>query len=372
MRATALHPPPPTPITLMRVPVRASSSISYFKSSISISPSMMPMVTSLLQHFLDPGCIFLSQPCVLLQLCGIHRETRGSTPHGVVHFERPVLNAFGETKARLALQDFLGDIAQAGQLGARARKEDSADERAFHSDACEFAAYEAEQLFRAGSQNAIDEVARHFPRLAIFRGGQVHQNILRVALGEGAAEFDFDQFGVLEAETQALREIARKVIAADADGGGEVHGVAVVDHELGGLRADIDHGDALAAILGQDGGVARSQRFVDRLLHGEVSGVDGADDGVVLLNARSDQVNVDFQARGQHPARVAVPGMVVHHEILWEELEHHAVFHQLHAGGALDDTPDVGLLDLLHVAKFQYPAAISAAHGGAAHAHDYS
>src|SRR5260370_38291892 len=114
MRSTALQPPPPTPITLMRVPVRASSSISYFKSSISISPSMMPMVTSLLQHFLDPGCIFLSQPGVLLQLCGIHRETRGGAPDRGVHCERPILNAFGTTKARLALQDFLGDIAQAG------------------------------------------------------------------------------------------------------------------------------------------------------------------------------------------------------------------------------------------------------------------
>src|SRR5271154_1551515 len=107
MRATALHPPPPTPITLMRVPVRASSSISYFRSSISISPSMIPMVTSLLQHFPDPGCIFLAQPGVLLQLCGIHRETRGGTPHGVVHFEWPVLNAFGQAKTRLALQDLL-------------------------------------------------------------------------------------------------------------------------------------------------------------------------------------------------------------------------------------------------------------------------
>ena len=180
-----------------------------------------------------------------------------------------------------------------------------------------------------------------------------------------------DQFGVLEAEAQALGEIAREVIAADADGGGEVHGVAVVDHQFGGLRADIDHGDALAAILRQDGGVAGGQRFVDRLLHREVRGVDGADDGVVLLNGRGDQVDVDFQARGEHLARVAVPGMIVHHEILREELQHHAVFHQLHAGGALDDAPDVGLLDLLHVAEFQHAAAVGAAHGGAAHAHHY-
>src|ERR1019366_3416620 len=111
--------------------------------------------------------------------------------------------------------------------------------------------------------------------------------------------------------------------------------------------------------------------FKDRLLHREVGGVDGADEGVVLLNGGGDQVDVDFQARGEHFARVMVPGMAVHHEILREELEDHAVFHQLHAGGALHDAPDVGLLDLLHVAELEHAAAVGAAHGGATHANNY-
>src|SRR5664279_2857326 len=120
MRATALQPPPPTPITLIRVPDRASSSISYFRSSISMSPSMMPMVTSLLQHLSDPGCFFLLQPGVLLQLGGIHGEPGDGAPRGVVVFERPILNSLGEAEARLALQNLFGDIAHAGQLGAGA------------------------------------------------------------------------------------------------------------------------------------------------------------------------------------------------------------------------------------------------------------
>ena len=88
--------------------------------------------------------MFLLQPGVLLQLRGVHRETRGGTPRGVVHFERPILNAFGEAEARLALEDFLGGIAQPGQLGAGAGEEDAADEGAFHADAGELAAHETE------------------------------------------------------------------------------------------------------------------------------------------------------------------------------------------------------------------------------------
>src|SRR5450432_1899492 len=183
MRATALHPPPPTPITLMRVPLRASSSISYFRSSIFKSPSMMPMGTSSLQHFFDPICIFLLQPGVLLQLRGKHGQARGGTPRGVVQFDWPILNALGEAEARLALEDFLGGIAQAGQFGACTGEEDAADERAFHADAREFAADELEQLRGAGSHNAVDQVARRFARLAILGGGQLHQDILGSVLG---------------------------------------------------------------------------------------------------------------------------------------------------------------------------------------------
>src|ERR1035437_2073390 len=324
---------------------------------------------SLLQHFADPGCTFLLQPGVLLQLRGVHGETRGGTPRGVVKLERPVLNTFGETETGLALEDVLGDVAQAGQFGAAAAEENAADERAFHADAGEFAAYEAKQLLGAGAQNAVDQGALRFARLAIFRGGQFHQDLLGGAFGQRAAEFHFDQLGVLEAEAETLGEIAREVVAGDAAGGGEVHGVAIVDHQFGGFRADIDHGDALAAVLGQDGGVAGAERFEDRLLHREVVGVDGADEGVVLLNGGGDQVDVDFQARGEHFARVTVPGMAVHHEILREELQDHAVFHQLHPGGALHNAADVGLLDLLHVAELEHAAAVGAAHGGATHAH---
>ena len=82
-------------------------------------------------------------------------------------------------------------------------------------------------------------------------------------------------------------------------------------------------------------------------------------------------MNVDFQARGQHLARVAVAGMIVHHEILREELQHHAVFLQLHAGGAVHHAVTSRLLDLPHVAQFHHAAAIGAAHGGAAHAHHH-
>ncbi len=110
-----------------------------------------------------------------------------------------------------------------------------------------------------------------------------------------------------------------------------MHGIAIIDHQLGGLRTDIHHRNSFAPVLRQNRGVTRGERLVHRFLHREMRRVDGADDGVVLLHRGRHQVDVDFQARCQHLSRIAVAGMLIHHEILREELQHHPVFHQLHA-----------------------------------------
>ena len=52
--------------------------------------------------------------------------------------------------------------------------------------------------------------------------------------------FQLDQFGIFEADAEALRQVAREMIAADSDGGSQANGIAVIDHQLGRLRANVD------------------------------------------------------------------------------------------------------------------------------------
>ena len=61
-------------------------------------------------------------------------------------------------------------------------------------------------------------------------------------------------------------------------------------------------------------------------------------------------------------------GVIVHHEILREQLQHHAVFLQLHVGGAVHHAVHVALFDLPHMAQLHHAAPVRAAHRGAAHA----
>src|ERR1022692_32546 len=372
MRATALHPPPPTPITLMRVPRRASSSISYFRSSMSAS-----MMSSIVSSLSNRVISVISQPAgvcppfLSLELGGVHGESRGGRPLGIVHALGPVLNSKRQAEARLALQDAFGNIAKRGRAGRAAGEEDTAHQGAIHPHAGQFGAHETEQFLGAGFDDLVDETARRVTVLAIPGGGQIHQHVFGAGLRERRAVFQFDQFGVFEAEAEALSEVARKMVTANADGGRQVQGVAVVNHQLGGLGADIDDGDAFAALIGQHGGVACAEGFEDGFFHGQVRLVHGAHQGVVFLHRASDYVHIDFEPGRQHLARVAVAGVIVHHEILREQLQEHAVFLQLHAGSAVHHAVDIGLIDFAHVDQLQNAAAVGAANGGPAEAHDH-
>ncbi len=43
-----------------------------------------------------------------------------------------------------------------------------------------------------------------------------------------------------------------------------------------------------------------------------------------------DDVSVGFEHRAKHLAGIAMPGVIVDHEVLGKQLQHHAVFGQRH------------------------------------------
>src|SRR3954452_252058 len=91
MRATALHPPPPTPITLILVPPRDSSSISYFRSFIFLPK--VPAYRLLSSHDLpDPSPRLALLLQLRLDLRRIHRQARRHAPLGIVQIAGPVLD----------------------------------------------------------------------------------------------------------------------------------------------------------------------------------------------------------------------------------------------------------------------------------------
>ena len=161
------------------------------------------------------------------------------------------------------------------------------------------------------------------------------------------------------------------MVAANQHCRGQVHGVAVIYHQLGRFGSNVHHGDALAPVLRQHGRIGRGQRLEDGLVHHQVGLVHRADQRVMLLHRSRHQVDVDFQLRCQHLSGVVVAGVAIHHEILREQLQNHAVRRQLHAGGAVHHSVHVALLDLPQVSQLHQAAAAGAAHRVAAHPHHH-
>src|SRR6185437_8662209 len=137
MRATALQPPPPTPITLMRVPRCASSSISYFRSSMSESISAIRFLLApvpLLQNFSVPAGALTLFLHVQLEVGRIHGQARRRGPLRIPHVLGQLVDVVAEAETRAALQDALGDIAKIRQAGRGAGQEHAAHQRAIHAD----------------------------------------------------------------------------------------------------------------------------------------------------------------------------------------------------------------------------------------------
>ncbi len=82
------------------------------------------------------------------------------------------------------------------------------------------------------------------------------------------------------------------------------------------MRADVDKHDSLLAILGEDGGVAACDGFVDGLVDGKVSAIDSAEEIVVFLRRERDEVGVRLDDRGEHFAGIVEAGVIVDHEVL--------------------------------------------------------
>ena len=65
------------------------------------------------------------------------------------------------------------------------------------------------------------------------------------------------------------------------------------------------------------------------------------------------------------------PGLIVDHEILRQQLQHHAVFLQLDVHGAVHGAIDVALFDFAGTPEIHAAAAVGAARGEPAHAGDH-
>ena len=175
MRATALQPPPPTPITLIRAP-GAGLLFDFVLQRVHIAvddPHRCYLPASYLQN-----AVAAAPPALLLRL---RSSAWPSTWPGPPRWSTRVsissgqsIDAHRQAVARLAAEDALGHVAQARQARRRAPVSTTPPISAcVHAHARQFPVHVLEQLLGARLQNLVDQAARHFARLAVLRAGAV-------------------------------------------------------------------------------------------------------------------------------------------------------------------------------------------------------
>jgi len=199
-------------------------------------------------------------------------------------------------------------------------------------------------------------------------GGQFDEAVGGAEVCQGASVLPLDPGGVVLADVESLRHVAGEMVAADRQADGRQQGIAVVHRDVGGVRPDVGHHVAIAAVFGPQRGVGCGQRLEYGLFHHQVGLVGGADQRLVLLLRAGDQMHVHLDPGADHAARIAVAGAAVDGEILREQVQEHLVFLKLDAGGALHHAVQVVLADLAGEADLVTAAAVRPAHAVAPYA----
>ena len=149
------------------------------------------------------------------------------------------------------------------------------------------------------------------------------------------------------------------MIGADGITGRLHQGVAIVDHKIRRLQADINQHHAAVPFLGKYGCIGRGHRFKHGLFHAEVRFVNGANQAVMIGGGRSNNVDIGFEARAACAFRIVKSSPAVDGEVLRKYLQQYAVVLKADTAGPFNRIPHVLFHDFTRVSEFVDAASVA-------------
>src|SRR6202521_5503037 len=262
MRFTALHPPPPTPMTLIFA--GCSSSLKLIRI-----PASLVVITS---------------PSFSSFACGSRAGSRGASEHGF-QFGNKISPALGCGASRLRATQYESDygrvlrlrhliwhISQAfwfrnthrkmeGPLGkflqpveprAAAPQDKSGGDLAVKPGALKIVANQRKQFHGARLDDVREHVRENGARRAAAHAGDLDAAVFLHESGSGAAVAALDSFRFGDGCAQTHGEIIREVIPANRDRAGVTHHTAAENDQFRGAAANVQQAAShVALVLGQ-------------------------------------------------------------------------------------------------------------------------
>src|SRR5918994_224110 len=382
MRLTALPPPPPTPITLMRAPARrSSSSISRnsfgwpstrsrtnetvrFGSNINASPCLHRALEELPEQRPEPpreSCdradahraAGFRRLAALCKKCQSHRRCEGRT----VDVVREAADANRRPAPDGEIKDLLGDLGQPVEDGAAAGEHDPGIERFFVSRTPDFVPHQVEDLFRARLQDLRQDAPRHDACAPAAHARDFHRFVLVHHRRERAPALALQLLGVRDGHTETDGDVVGEVITADADDRRVPEAAAFENGDVGRTAADVDQRDAELLLVRREHRLAGRDLLDDAHRHLRAGPVHAGDDVVDRGRARRHDVDVDLEPGARHPDWRPDAVLFVDDEVLRQHVQDLPAVRQRNSLRRIDCTPHVVARDLPALARHGNDAA---------------
>ena len=196
---------------------------------------------------------------------------------------------------------------------------------------------EREDLLHARLDDFAQEGARQDAGLAPAHGRHLHRVLLAHQARQGAAVLLLDALGLRDRRAQADGDVVGHVLAAGRQGRDVADGAALEDHQVGRAGTDVDERHAHLLLVGRQDGVGGRELLQDDLLHLHAGAVDAVDQVLGRRDRGGDDVHAGLQLRAGHAGGIVDAVLVVHHELLRQDVDDLALRRDVHGAGRGQD-----------------------------------
>src|SRR5580704_10720419 len=361
MRLTALHPPPPTPITFifagcssslkrMRIP----ASFAVMRSSTFLNPCGPHVAYAVRagsrgagEHGFQFGHhISRALRLSAARFCCVHHQTNYRCIFRLSYLLRQINQTFGLRGAYWQMERIFGDFHQPVQPRSPAGENETSGNLRKHSGALQIIADQRQQ-FRSARFNDVGEHARkHRARRPVAHAGNFDGGIFVQQRSGRAAMTMLDAFGFWNRRAQTNRKIVGEMIATHRNRAGVANHTAAVDDEFGGAAADVEQAAAHVAFILRQARFRRSQRLEHRIANQNSRFVRGGNQVLRSRHRGGNQMHVGFQALADHADRVANAVLRVDDKFVRQNVQHFAVFGKRNVAGSVDGAAHIVALDI--------------------------